>query len=147
AKCDGINFASKIAENFYKAYLINEGLRKSEISSFIMLRNASWACDDSNDKKNAIICRLKALKILDELILHEEKNKEILILIKIDFLRRCKKFSEVINNYNNYQFFSDEDKEAYEFEKFLAKNKDSEIHSYEEASIYKRNNKKQPNPN
>lgn len=134
-ECDGINFASRYSENFYKMFIINKHLSMPEISSFIMLRNAAWSCDDSKDYENAKICRIKALKYIEDLLIKNPKD-ESLILIKIDFLRRSEKYDELINSYNDYEFTIEDYKRTCRFQKHLAKKEDNKIHTFEELAAF-----------
>lgn len=135
-KCEGIKFDNDVAEKFYKIYLLNTNLN-NETVSFFALRNASWICDDVGDEKNAIKCRVKALKLLDILISNKDKNFEKYILIKIDFLRRCKMFKEAIECYKDFKFTNESYYKVYNYQKFLAKIRDSQISDYGEAINFK----------
>lgn len=130
--CDGINFSNIKAENYYKAFLISKKIHNKE-QSFSLIKRASWICDDIQDFKNAMKCRLKSIELLDKLIETNNENKEFYILIKLDFLRRCKKFYEVEYLFNQYKFTELEHQQICKFQKFLAKNKDSDVHTYNEV--------------
>ena len=130
--CDGIKFDNDVAEKFYKIYLLNANLN-NETASFFALRNASWICDDVGDEKNAITCRIKALKFLDILISNKDNNLEKYILIKMDFMRRCKMFEEVIKCYKDFNFTDESRYKVYKYQKFLAKIGDSQISNYGEV--------------
>lgn len=131
-KCDGIKFKNSYVEKFYRIYLLDEENCNNEDKLFYSLRKVAWACDDVKDEKNAIKCRMKALKYLENLLSHKSKNQEYFVLIKMDMLRRCKKFNEVINCYNDFQFINSDNKAIWQYQKLLAKNKDSDIHSFDE---------------
>ena len=62
------------------------------------LRNCAWKCDDYDDE-NAKAIRKIALPYIDELIEKDVEDKNSLLLIKSDFLRRIGEFEQVINEY------------------------------------------------
>lgn len=130
--CDGIKFENHVAEKFYRIYLLNASLN-DETKSFFALRNSAWICDDVGDEENAIKCRKKALKFLDVLISKKDNNLEKYILIKMDFLRRCKMFEEVIDCYKEFKFTNEIHYNVYNFQKFLAQTKDDKISNYGEV--------------
>ena len=124
-KCDNINFCSDYASNFYRHHLI---LLKSDNTeeAFLALRNAAWVCDDMGDEENAIICRKKAIELIDRItsesfgkfdinrcpsriikFLYNKYTKikklpdaEYLDLVRLDMLRRIGDFERVINEYS-----------------------------------------------
>ena len=67
--------------------------------AFFALRNAAWACDDKEDKVNAVLCRKKALEYLDFIISNNPKDETSLVM-KADFLRRAGEFDKVIELYS-----------------------------------------------
>lgn len=130
--CDRIKFENDVAEKFYKIYLLNTKLN-DETASFLALRNAAWICDDVGDEKNAIKCRKKALKFLDVLISIKDNNLEKYILIKMDFLRRCRMFKEVIDCYKEFKFTNESHYKVYNYQKFLAQFRNDKISNYGEV--------------
>ena len=60
-------------------------------------------------------------------------NLEKDILIKMDFLRRCKMFEEVIKCYKDFKFTNESHYKFYNYLKFLAKIVDSQISNYGEV--------------
>ena len=130
--CDRIKFENDVAEKFYKIYLLNTKLN-DETVSFLALRNAAWICDDVGDEKNAIKCRKKALKFLDVLISIKDNNLEKYILIKMDFLRRCRMFKEVIDCYKEFKFTNESHYKVYNYQKFLAQIRNDKISNYGEV--------------
>ena len=101
--CDGINFSSGLAVQFYKLYLISLEDKKIR-NAFSAIHRAAWACDDELDKENAITCRKKAIALIDELMIDQDTNKDTLLLIKADLLRRAMLFEQLITEYSSVQF-------------------------------------------
>ncbi|MBQ3116401.1 MAG: hypothetical protein IJC07_05170 [Clostridia bacterium] len=130
--CNRIKFENDVAEKFYKIYLLNTKLN-DETASFLALRNAAWICDDAGDEKNAIKCRKEALKFLDVLISIKDNNLEKYILIKMDFLRRCRMFKEVIDCYKEFKFTNESHYKVYNYQKFLAQIRNDKISNYGEV--------------
>ena len=71
---------------------------------FDSIMRCAWACDDSLDLDNAIYCRKLALEVIEKL---QGENKEDLLVIKADILRRSGQFDIVINKYKNKKFKND----------------------------------------
>ena len=86
-----------------KDFISKESFQHTEEKSFYASLHAAWACDDKNDKENAILCRKIALEFLEILILND-KNNENLRLQKADLLRRSGDFDAVIKQYNSENF-------------------------------------------
>ena len=129
--CDGIAFNSKTAKKFYRLYLLTRKVDPSLESAFCALRDVVWVCDDEKDYFSAFECRTLALPILDELIkTHPKRDK--FILLKLDFLRRCEMFDEVVNY--KAEFADKTDQAVYKYQRVLAMTKDSKKHTYEEVS-------------
>ena len=97
--CDGYDFKSKLSERFYKRYLIAKQSNDA-LGCFLGLRNCTWKCDDYSDE-NAIAIRKIALTYIDELMGQEGEDKDTLLLIKLDFLRRSGEFEQLISEYEN----------------------------------------------
>lgn len=131
-KCDGIPFKSKTAKKFYRLYLLTRKVDASYESAFSALRDVAWVCDDKKDFKSACECRMLAIPILDELIkTHPERDK--FILLKLDFLRRCERFDEVVEY--KAEFADKTDQATYKYQRVLAMARDSKAHSYEEVTF------------
>ena len=104
--CDGITFDSELAKTFYRQYKIT--LKEGKIKdAFFAALHAAWACDDDRDVTNAEKCRLLAIPLITKLIDENDAEKENLILIKADLLRRTQRFNELIAEYRNIRFESD----------------------------------------
>ena len=97
--CDGYDFKAKLSELFYRSYLIAKQ-SNDVLGCFLALRNCAWKCDDLSDE-NAIAIRKLALTYLEELIENEDEDKETLLLIRSDFLRRSGEFEQLIREYEN----------------------------------------------
>ena len=61
------------------------------------LLHAAWACDDSGDSENAVLCRRKSLLLYDKLPYAMEICDRVnRLLVRADMLRRSRQFSELI---------------------------------------------------
>lgn len=100
--CEGKKFKGHLSELFYKRYLIAKEADDVEMC-FFSLRNCAWDCDDWEDE-NAQAIRKLALEFLDELILNDEENRDNLLVIKSDFLRRSGEFKKLADEYENLTF-------------------------------------------
>ena len=130
--CDYILFQSKTAKKFYRLYLLTKKVDSSLENAFSALRDVVWVCDDKNDFMSAYDCRMLAIPILDELIkTHPKRDK--FILLKLDFLRRCERFDEVVNF--KAEFLDKSDQATYKYQRVLAMTRDSKAHSYEEVAF------------
>ncbi len=105
--CGGMKFRSALAERFCRHYLI--AIEEGDIrKAFFSMLHAAWACDDSKDGENAAACRVKAIGLLEELLVQEPDSDDAgnLIVLKADLLRRAGRFDDVIEQYAD--FHSDE---------------------------------------
>jgi hypothetical protein len=100
--CDNRKFLDSNVHKFYKCYLIKKAENDTK-SAFEMVLKAAWRCDDQRDEKNAIYCRKKALKELNEIIKKGE-DTERLWLKKADIMRRIGLFEEMIEEFSDKQF-------------------------------------------
>lgn len=105
SSCDNRNFASTLVEKFYKYYLINM-INNNHKSAFYAVLHAAWACDDVEDVDNAIYCRQKALEELSKFVVNNDE-KETLLLVRADLLRRTRQFDLLVKEYEG-QIFSEE---------------------------------------
>ena len=104
--CDGICFKSTLADRFYKQHMIC--LRENnKTAAFFALLHAAWACDDNGDKDNAIKCRTLSLPLVSELIDTDEENRDTLMLVKTDIMRRAGRFDELRSEYASVCFNDD----------------------------------------
>ena len=101
--CSNNEFKSNLAKKFYKQYLINMADKKHK-TAFHAILHAAWCCDDTNDKELAILCRKLALTELDKFINDNAREKETLLVMKADILRRSEMFTSVIEDYNPLDF-------------------------------------------
>ena len=122
-KCDGIRFASGLAEQFYKYHRINLADNDAE-GAFFALLHAAWACDDAQDDKNARLCREKALPLVSRLIGENMEGKETLQLMKADILRRAGHFQELLTEYKGVRFDQEVMDQVLAFELKLAEKED-----------------------
>lgn len=157
-KCDNINFISDYASNFYRHHLI---LLKSDNieEAFLALRNAAWVCDDMGDKENAVICRKKAIELIDRLSLESfgkfdinrcpsriikflynkcTKRKglpyaEYLDLVRLDMLRRTGDFERVTDEYSKKSYLSGIFNKALKFQLEKARLKDDSAYTFEDV--------------
>lgn len=121
--CDNINFKSSLAKKFYQQYLITNYENKTN-DSFYALLHCAWACDDSNDNVNAKHCRKMAINLLEKLI-DKSDNRETMLLLKADLLRRSDQFDRLIEEYKEITFSEEFLNNILAFQIKLAKNGDN----------------------
>ena len=118
--CDGINFISELAERFYRCYLIK--LEDQNVAgAFYAVLHAAWACDDASDDDNAKHCRALAIPLATELSDGNYEDKENIMVVKADLMRRTGKFNELIEEYSPIRFKDDTLNRILEFENKKAK--------------------------
>lgn len=122
--CDGIRFSSDLAVNFYRRHLIclEEG---DPEKAFYAVLHAAWICDDADDAANAKRMRKLAVPMAGKLIEDGGKNKDNLLLIKADLMRRAGMFDELIEQYSSVSFREELLNKILKFQIAKAKNKDT----------------------
>ena len=122
--CEGHGFESALARKFYKSYMINRHLQL-HADAFYDVLHAAWACDDKEDGEGAKLCRVLAFKFIPTLIKERAEDKETLLVMAADLLRRSGHFEELINSYQNIRFSTELLNEILSFEIAKAKEKDA----------------------
>ena len=81
---------------------------KSEdsFSAFDDIMHCACACDDSVDDANAVKSREIAIELSDRII-EKSENKNTIIVMKADLLRRNREFEQLIEEYENITFGDD----------------------------------------
>jgi hypothetical protein len=131
--CDGIAFASDLAKAFYRYYLINLEDKETEDAFFAIL-HCAWACDDKMDIENAKHCRELAIPLADELIAADFRNKDNLLVLKSDLMRRAGQFDELVEQYASIDFDDDLLNKILAFQIAKAKEKDTGCYRVEDAA-------------
>ncbi len=131
--CDGITFKSRLSTMFYKQHLINLCDNKKR-SAFYALLYAAWSCDDDLDTENAVYCRRLALPVLTEIIDQDPDDKEGLMLMKADIMRRAALFDDLIDQYSSVSFSDDMLNKILSFQLSLAKEKDTDCYTVSYAA-------------
>lgn len=141
--CGDIPFGTQLAKRFFRQfYLLFEEGRL--FGAFHAILAAAWCCDDAAEEDNAYKCRLLALELFPSLRVSEEPKKEetedeenereALLLIRADLLRRTGQFNEVIRRCFDRQFHSDRAFDSIaKYQVELALSKDKACHTIEEA--------------
>lgn len=130
--CDGIEFASGLAGKFYKQYRINLEEKDTE-GAFYSILHAAWACDDEKDDANAKLCRKLGISLATTLIAENRENKEEIMFIRADMMRRAGQFDEMIEKYGSVDFDDEILNQILEFELNRAKDKDMACYSLEDV--------------
>lgn len=136
-KCSGIKFSSNRAAKFYKHYLISKADGYTENAGDAALR-AAWACDDEDDKTNAVLCRNLAIAEIESLIKLKPISLNI-ITLKIDLLRRAGRFEEALEtideicHWNSIFIPRDYSMQILMFEKDRAENRDDKCYTVSDA--------------
>lgn len=128
---NNIEFESELAKRCYKEYLIN--LEDENIyRAFAVILNAAWACDDSQDIENAVMCRNIALDLIDELI-EKEADPSTLMLQKIDLLRRSNQFNRALEEFSDIFMDNDLLQVILDFQLEKVKNHDNACYTVEDV--------------
>ena len=134
--CDGIEFVSDLAKEFYRHYLIMAAEGKEE-DAFWALLHAAWASDDKEDETGAVLSREKAIiiayKLLDAGV---PEWKDTLSLILADMLRRVSCFDELLKRYDAVRFNGELQNQIIDFEKELARRKITKCLTAKDAVDY-----------
>ena len=131
--CDGIDFASDLAKAFYRYYMINLEEKNTEDAFFAIL-HCAWACDDKKDIENAKHCRKLAIPLADKLIATDFINRNNIMLLKSDLMRRAGQFDELIEQYASVSFDDDFLDKILAFQIEKAKEKDAGCYRVEDAA-------------
>ena len=129
--CEGNDFKSDLSRRFYKHYMISKA-ENDYGSEFLSLLHCAWTCDD-NDDKLAVEIRKLALQSLEKIEAESDNERNNLMLMKADLLRRTEQFDKVITDFNDVIL---EDKllnDIITFQIELAMNRDSDCHTVEDV--------------
>ena len=99
--CEGHDFESKSAKRFYRQHLISKA-KKNYQSEFFSLLHCAWVCDDY-DGEFAVGIRKLALKSIDKIAAGDDE-KDNLMLLKADLLRRSLQFERLISEFKDVAF-------------------------------------------
>ena len=98
--CGGNKFPSRLAELFFRQYMIR--LRDGDkFAAFHAVLHAAWDCDDENDSENAVLCRKLSLPLLDELLCNAGEEVGTLLVMKADIMRRAGLFTDLKREYSS----------------------------------------------
>ena len=131
--CNGINFSSDLAKEFYQQYLISIQSKDTKTAFFALL-HAAWACDDRRDEENAKDCRGKAAILAKVLLSEKSDNAENLSLIRADLLRRTGQFSLLIDEYSNTRYSEDLMNDIIAFQLEKAKAQDTGLYRVKDVT-------------
>ena len=114
------------AIRFYKLYVLKKTIFDSSpknpndydllLDAFYSVLHAAWVCDDKREPDGAIICRKKALQILNELQLIYTKDSSFFLenfsldrvfIMKADLMRRAGLFEKLLSEFEEIPLFSD----------------------------------------
>lgn len=129
--CEGKSFKSELSERFYRHYLISKAENDYE-SDFLSLLHCAWTCDDNGDEL-AVEIRKMALKSLQKIEAQEYDEKNALILIEADLLRRSLQFDEVIKKFKDLILEDKTQNDIITFQIEQSMNKDSDCHTVGEV--------------
>ena len=163
--CDGINPVSETAKHYIQYALLQaymqvsaiwteRSIKPSKDKMFWGYLNAAWACDDAVEHKlndgesnydrhkcinDAEECRKKCLDLINTLIVNhkEQKDKETLLGIKADLLRRTGQFDAVIVEFDGKKFDDPYVDQVVKFEIDRAKDQDNKRYNMDHISKIK----------
>ena len=104
--CEGRQLMSDLAKRFYKEYMLERNGNKTD-SALHPIICAAWASDDIKDVVGAKECRTIAADIAAIILKTQKKNKETLLLIRADLLRRSGQFATLQKEYEGLHFSAD----------------------------------------
>ena len=128
--CEGHDFKSKLAGRFYKRHMIARESGNIE-GSFFALRNCIWECDDEQDEL-AVELRKKAVELINELIESDDENRDTLIVMKADLLRRSGQFDRLVEEYENLTLDDGNINKVIRYQIERARERDCECYTTEE---------------
>ena len=128
--CEGNDFKSDLSKRFYKLHMIGRESGNVE-KAFYGLRNCIWECDDVQDEL-AVEMRKRAVELADELFKRDTEDKELIILMKADFLRRSGQFDRLIEEYENITLDDGNSDRVLRYQIEKAKEQDDECYTTEE---------------
>lgn len=128
--CEGNDFKSDLSKRFYRHYLISKA-ENDHGSEFLSLLHCAWTCDDKDDEL-AIEMRKLALKSIDNIDTETKDEKNNLLIIKADLLRRSLQFDELINEFSEILLDNECLDAIIQFQIELAIKKDSDCHTIED---------------
>lgn len=133
-----------MAKQFFRQfYLLFEEGRLYD--AFDAIHSAAWCCDDADEKDNAHKCRLLALEVIPSLLRPAEPEededaqaeREALLLIQVDMLRRTGQFEAALRCLSDAQFQTERTYASIaKYQEALALCGDRSCHSVEEALKY-----------
>lgn len=129
--CDGYDFKGNLSKLFYRQHLIAKKSNDA-MEAFLSLQHCAWDCDD-NDDENASDIRKLALPYIDELIENDDEDRNVLLVIKSDFLRRSCEFDQLISEYENLTIGDDTMDKIIRFEIQKASEKDTDCYTLEDV--------------
>ncbi len=134
-KMAGRRFKDPLTGRFYKYYLINMKTGQMREAFFAAL-HAAWVCDDARDFENAQFCRMTALFVLQKYMdmVPDRAEREDLMLIKADILRRAGMFDELIAEYEGKTFSTYPADEIIAFQIGRARLKDADCYTVADAA-------------
>lgn len=129
--CENHDFKRPLAARFYKNYLISKetGNKSGEFTNLLY---CAWVCDDAEDIL-AVEIRQKASEIAGQLIDANHENKENLLLMKADLMRRANRFDDIIEEYENVRFEDDLLNQIIAFQIEKAKESDNQCYTVEDV--------------
>ncbi len=130
--CNGIYFKNRLAEDFFRYHLICLELNKPEKAVTNALR-AAWACDDSSELNNAVMCRLYCLESMKPI---EEETDINELLKRADIMRRAGLFDAVIKFYSDITPENPLHKTLIDFHILKSREEDADCYTIKEACDY-----------
>lgn len=139
----GGDLSDEVAQDFYRIYLLLSKVNDFKWGAHY-IKNAAWACDDANKKKDAVKCRKLYVETVDKYLegIINKKERENLQVIRCDMLRRMGKFEQVLEEYGNLEFSQDILNHILAYELHLSKKEDKECHNMDEMKAFEKKSKK-----
>ena len=128
---DGNEFISKVARRFYRRFMIQREMG-NDYKCYLNLHRCAWSCDDNEDPLAGDI-RMLALEYLDKVLDQNRDDRDALLLIKADFLRRTSQFDKVIDEFSDTTFDDEKYTQIIRFQVLKAGESDSKCYTGEDV--------------
>lgn len=130
----GIRFENPLAGRFYRQHMIL--LREQKhFKAFLAMLHAAWACDDAEDRENAVRCRDIAAELMEQYILPSEQEETYLVLYA-DILRRARHFGKLIDKFTDTWLENEDLRKILIFEYTRAEKQDAGCYTVEDAERF-----------
>ena len=130
--CEGIHLESSLAKRYYRQYMVcREGHQIKE--AFDAVLKTAWMCDDDHNKRGAVLCRLIAADMIEELL--DTDPDPYYGILWADLMRRAEQYDRVLEESENKHYPRGQEmlEALLMFERKKAKERDNRGYSISDA--------------